>query len=237
MLMNRKLILTAIIFSALLVSTLVGVQCIKVAKANPIISPDIWVSSPQNKVYNSTEVQLSFWPNTPFVNFTSFSYSLDGRANVAINDNTTLTGLSFGSHSIVVYGTDTAGKTYSSWTIHFDVFYSTARVVFDIVIVAVVCVGLLICFKKRKTLAMAFRAKKTASFWYGLIALGFGSLFFFPSAWTFISVNYLYPPNQPSEIFIDPFVIGVGILFMVTGLLLMKSGIKKRQNIPQATAA
>ena len=46
-------------------------------------------------------------------------YSLDNLANVTIGGNTTLTGLSVGNHSLVVYGNNTFGDMAKSETIHF----------------------------------------------------------------------------------------------------------------------
>lgn len=49
------------------------------------------------------------------------AYSLDGQANVTITENTTLTGLSDGSHSLIVYAMDSAGNTGFSKTIYFSI--------------------------------------------------------------------------------------------------------------------
>jgi hypothetical protein len=47
------------------------------------------------------------------------TYSLDGKANVTIAGNSTLTNLPDGSHSLVVYANDTAGNMGKSETIFF----------------------------------------------------------------------------------------------------------------------
>jgi len=80
--------------------------------------PAILVLSPENKTYSERDVPLSFRASesVPWV-----AYSLDGLANVTINGNTTLLGLSDGSHTVVVSAVDTAGNTGSSETIHFNV--------------------------------------------------------------------------------------------------------------------
>ena len=49
------------------------------------------------------------------------AYSLDGKENVTINGNTTLTGLSEGSHNITVYANDAAGNMGKSETVFFTV--------------------------------------------------------------------------------------------------------------------
>ncbi|MFQ6074435.1 MAG: hypothetical protein ACE5KC_04360, partial [Candidatus Bathyarchaeia archaeon] len=45
----------------------------------------------------------------------------DGQMNVTISGNTTLSALSNGSHSLVVYAKDTAGNTGASETISFSI--------------------------------------------------------------------------------------------------------------------
>jgi outer membrane protein assembly factor BamB len=73
--------------------------------------PAIDVVSPENKEYNTNSIPLIFYTKeeTPWL-----GYSLDNTANVTINGNTTLTGLSDGYHSIAVYANGTkwnAGKS------------------------------------------------------------------------------------------------------------------------------
>ena len=46
-------------------------------------------------------------------------YSLDGGANVTVTGNTTIFGVPFGSHYIVVYARDLSDNSGSSETIHF----------------------------------------------------------------------------------------------------------------------
>jgi hypothetical protein len=69
---------------------------------------------------------------------------------VTIPGNTTLNGLTDGSHSLVVYANDTAGNVGASETVTFGVFLTTLVVAVLIASVAVVGIGLLIYFKKRK---------------------------------------------------------------------------------------
>ena len=78
----------------------------------------ISVLSPENKTYSVTDVPLEYTVNRFFYLTT---YSLDGQANVTIIGNTTLTGLSEGPHSIVVYIEDRPGNISSSETIYFTV--------------------------------------------------------------------------------------------------------------------
>ena len=80
-------------------------------------------------------------------------YSLDGKANVTIAGNTTLTALSNGAHSLTIYANNTFGNVGASEPVTF-----TIAVPFPIVPVAavsgasavVVVAGLLVYFKKHK---------------------------------------------------------------------------------------
>jgi hypothetical protein len=82
------------------------------------VPPTVTVLSPQNTTYGYASVPLTFTVSEPA---TWMGYNLDGQANVTITDNTTLVGLSNGSHSIVVYAADAAGKMGSSAIISFVV--------------------------------------------------------------------------------------------------------------------
>jgi hypothetical protein len=111
----------------------------------PIIS-DISVC---NRTYTSTEVQLNF---TVSENFSQATYSLDGKDNVTIAGNTTLTGLSTGSHNITLYARDVAGNTGASETVTFAVVDETEPapyVAVALTSMVVVGVGLTVYYKKR----------------------------------------------------------------------------------------
>jgi len=80
--------------------------------------PVITVFSPQNKTYatnavlmNATSDEVTSW----------MGYSLDGQASVAVPENMTLSGLTDGTHSLVVYVKDAAGNVGTSETIFFSV--------------------------------------------------------------------------------------------------------------------
>jgi len=87
-----------------------------------ITPPQILITSPENKTYTTSDgtvnIQLAFVLNEPA---TWIAYSLDKRPNITMTGNTTLSGLSKGVHSIVVYALDTAGNTGASLTRHFSV--------------------------------------------------------------------------------------------------------------------
>jgi hypothetical protein len=102
----------------------------------------------ENKTYTTSAVPLNFTVNELV---SQLSYSLDGKDNVTIAGNTTLTGLSNGQHNLIVYSTDTAGNVGASETFYFilDVPFPTTLVMAFIVLVVVTVVGLLVYFKRR----------------------------------------------------------------------------------------
>jgi hypothetical protein len=215
------------------------VEVVKIAKANPLPPPLIRVNSPQNnKIYSSNEVQLNFTqiPNTD-INLTSFAYSLDGQAREATNGSSILTGLSYGSHTLAIYGNGTylIGNNTHEYNstlaiVYFSTFFSTSWVVVTIVLAAVICTGLLIYFKKRRQLATALKGKKTASFWVGLFVFSFfAALVFFPSVWQMVS-DYLFPyyPHYGISGFLGYGVV-FGFIFMCIGWYMMRLGAKKVQ--------
>ena len=76
----------------------------------------------ENRTYNQTDLPLSFAVDKEV---SWVGYSLDDHANVTLSGNTTLSGLSDGVHSIVVYANDTAGNMGKSTLILFSVQKST----------------------------------------------------------------------------------------------------------------
>ena len=102
--------------------------------------------------YASGVVALSFSLNKPA---SWVGYSLDGKDNVTVAGNTTLTGLSAGLHNVTVYAKDTNENVGASETIVFTVapesFLSSTLVVVAVaVLVGVVCVGLFLYFRKHR---------------------------------------------------------------------------------------
>ena len=82
------------------------------------VSPNIEILSPENKTYATNSVFLNFTLDE----LTSWvGYSLDAEKNVTITGNTTISGLSNGLHSLIVYANDTAGNTGGSEIIHFTI--------------------------------------------------------------------------------------------------------------------
>lgn len=115
------------------------------------VPPRITIVSPGNMVYNESSVQLVFSIYEPS---SSMSYSLDGQENFAIVGNATLGELPNGSHNLTVYVTDQSGNTGVSEIIYFSVEvpepFQTTLVIASVITAAVVGVGLLVYFKKRK---------------------------------------------------------------------------------------
>lgn len=115
--------------------------------ANPIGGPSVWIESPQNKVYNSDVIELDFIiPPEPFwmesSYYTALGYYLDGGSEVAVNGNTTLTGLSLGVHSLVVYAETVDGEAWLSPIVYFSIFPTW----FVITVITVTGVGLSLLF-------------------------------------------------------------------------------------------
>jgi hypothetical protein len=83
-----------------------------------VTPPAISILSVESKTYDSPDIPLTFTVNEAVY---QTSYSLDRQANVTITGNTTLAGLSDGSHSLIVYAKDLAGNVGASETIYFSV--------------------------------------------------------------------------------------------------------------------
>ena len=154
---------TKTLLITLLISVFASTLIINLGRANPIAVPIIEVQSPQNKLYNLNKIELIFLAPSIVLpenrSFSSFSYSIDGFREVPIDGNTTITGLSWGSHSVVVYGEDDLGYVESSQTVYFDVIFSTTWIIILIVLLIAI-LGLWAYFKKLKY------HKQKNSLWY-----------------------------------------------------------------------
>ena len=111
--------------------------------------PTVSVSSLENKTYYASDVPLNFTVNEPV---SQISYNLDAQGNVTIAGNTTLSELAVGAHNVTVYATDRAGHTGVSEPIYFTVEkpFPKTIVIAPVASLAVVGVGLVVYFKKRK---------------------------------------------------------------------------------------
>jgi len=104
------------------------------------------------KAYTPSEFPLNFTVNEAVCKIT---YVLDGQENVTVAGNTTLANLPYGEHNVTVYATDNVGNIGSE-TIIFTIAepeaepFPTTMVIAPIASVAVVGVGLLVYFRRRK---------------------------------------------------------------------------------------
>ena len=145
----RKMLTTIALVAAIALA-------INLSYGNPLVYPPISVQSPQNRIYSSNEIELTFTvPSFQFpenVYFTSFSYILDGYPEVAIDGNTSIIGLSWGSHRLVVYAETSGGIAWSSQPVYFDVFLSSVWFVMPILALAIlVFLGLLLYIKRSQS--------------------------------------------------------------------------------------
>jgi hypothetical protein len=109
----------------------------------------VFISSPQNKTYDTSDVPLFFEVHFAFK---PVAYSLDGQEKVAVSGSTWLVDLPDGDHNVTVYVMDKAGNLRASETIHFSVDapepFPVTLVIAVVATVAVVGTGLLVFFKK-----------------------------------------------------------------------------------------
>jgi hypothetical protein len=117
-----------------------------------ITPPEIALISPENKTYAVKEIALTLTVNEPD---SRMRYELDSGTPVEFSGNITLTELSLGSHTLSVYATDEAGNVGASENIAFTVatpepFPTNLVITASGASLAVVCVALLVYFKKRK---------------------------------------------------------------------------------------
>lgn len=116
-----------------------------------------FVSPQNNGAYSSGDVALTYAVSDSNL---LLSYSLDGQANFTLYGNTTLSGLSNGSHNVTAYATDVFGNTAALETISFIVkenivfisepFQTTVVIAVSGASVAVAGAIALFYFKKRK---------------------------------------------------------------------------------------
>lgn len=132
--------------------------------------PIISVDEPQNVTYNQSSAPLTFTLNQPVIldpsiytftlNNLTFSfpdvswvgYSLDGQTNKTVTSNTTLWGLTSGTHNLTVYAEDIYGNTGSSAAIYFTINppFPTAAVIGISTAVLIVSAVSIVYLKKRK---------------------------------------------------------------------------------------
>jgi hypothetical protein len=114
-------------------------------------SLDISILSPISERYNGSSVPLVFLVGN---GASWLAYSLDANQNVTLSGNSTISEVPNGLHNVTVYANDTYGHMVSR-TVAFQVekpapFPVVAVVAAFVILVVVICVGLLVYFKKRK---------------------------------------------------------------------------------------
>jgi hypothetical protein len=112
-------------------------------------SPSISALNLENETYNAPSIPLNF---TVDESTSWIGYSLDEQANVTITGNTTLTGLSLGSHTLAMYANDTVGNMGNSSIVNFNIaepFLTTLAATSAASAIAV-GVGLVVYFGKAK---------------------------------------------------------------------------------------
>ena len=117
-----------------------------------VVPPRITVLSPQNTTYTSSEVELDYTVNEVA---SEVLYCLDGKQNQTLTDSLTLIGLEEGFHNVTMYAADLAGNAAEPKTLFFNVDLPEPFPVATVAAVsgtsvAIIGVGLLVYFKKRK---------------------------------------------------------------------------------------
>ena len=111
------------------------------------IAPEITLKSPKNATYYSSSINLQFSVSEQV---SWIGYKLENET-IEITDETIISGLSPGTHSLTLYAMDTAGNMGVSETIFFTVEpFPTLLVATASVIIIVVFAVFLVYFKKRK---------------------------------------------------------------------------------------
>jgi len=82
-----------------------------IAKDDMLEPLNLKLLSPANTTYTTSSVPLTFTINRPV---SWIGYSLDGKPNVTIKTNTTLSALTNGGHNIILYASEAIGKTSTS---------------------------------------------------------------------------------------------------------------------------
>jgi hypothetical protein len=201
---------------------------IKVSPEPDTLPPVVTVSSPQSKTYETSDIPLVVTVNKPPL---WIAYSLDGQSEVTITGNTTLSGLTIGTHNITVSAQDSGGLVGTSGTIQFTIVarFPTELVAIGITIAAVVIIGFLAYVKRqslsdyrKKGLTSAFSKQNRAALgknrllWtltiIGLSILLVFTQIFFPYAYYSVSagsanssfevgVSYVYEQDNVGQIY------------------------------------
>jgi hypothetical protein len=124
--------------------------CSTVSFIKDLVSPRISFLSPPNGTYVTSNFELDF---TVSEAVSQILYCLDGKANQTLTGSLTLTGLAEGAHNVTLYAADLAGNAAEPKTLFFNVDLPEPFPIIPVIAVlavAVVGIGLLVHFKKRK---------------------------------------------------------------------------------------
>lgn len=114
-------------------------------------APEIALISPKNESYYESSIPLEF-----SVSESAFwiHYKIDNDISTEVSGNTTIRGLSLGSHNLTVYATDEAGNTGISETVYFTVKapdqFLLLPAALAIVAAVVVGIALLVYYHKKQ---------------------------------------------------------------------------------------
>jgi hypothetical protein len=113
------------------------------------VPPAVSVVSPENTTYETSNVSLAFTVNKQV---SWLGYSVDGGETVTVGGNLTLEELANGFHNVTVYVEDAFGNTGTSETVSFtvEVPFPATMIIAPVALVAVVSVGFIVYFRKRK---------------------------------------------------------------------------------------
>jgi len=119
---------------------------------NDGIAPSLTNLQIENTTYSQNSLPLNF---TVDEKVGWVGYSLDGEANVTFTGNMTLSGLDYGSHSLVIYANDTVGNMGATENVNFtikrpEVFPIALVIAVSVAVALVAAAGLLVISKKRK---------------------------------------------------------------------------------------
>jgi N-acetylneuraminic acid mutarotase len=112
-----------------------------------ILPPNIEIIIPQNKSYDSTDIQLTFTVNE---NVTYLAYSLNGQDKQEIIGNVTLAALANGAHNLTLYATDDFGNSAEK-TVSFNIApFPVVTFVAILAIITIVLATGYLFYKRRK---------------------------------------------------------------------------------------
>jgi hypothetical protein len=114
-----------------------------VIEATPL---KLHILSPSNQTYIESNLSLSFTINRAV---DTLSYSLDGKDNITLNGNTTLTGLSDGMHHITVYANDSFDYA-DRQTVAFTVIATSILALAVAVVVTITIVVALLLYRRHR---------------------------------------------------------------------------------------